>query len=92
MDSQIAKRSHTYNSRLAQELRKWTDAQPGGEAVHGALYRAYFIDNITVGEVEVMLMIVAALDLDVEGARHVLESHSFSDAVEGVWPYPSNIV
>ena len=69
MDSQIAKRTHTYNSRLAQELRKWADAQPGGEAVHGVLYRAYFIDNITVGEVEEMLMIVAALDLGVWGAQ-----------------------
>jgi len=32
------------------------------------------------------------LDLDGEGARHVLESHSYSDAVEGDWPYPCNIV
>ena len=92
MDSQIAKRTHTYNSRLAQELRKWADAQLGVEAVHGALYRAYFIDNINVGDVEEMLMIVAALDLDVEGARHVLESHSLSDAAEGNWPYPGNRV
>ncbi|MCS5604146.1 MAG: hypothetical protein NZ936_01085 [Alphaproteobacteria bacterium] len=60
--------------------------------MRGALYRAYFIDNITVGEVEEMLMIVAALDLDGEGARHVLESHSFSDTIEGNWPYPGNIV
>ena len=37
-------------------------------------------------------MIVAALDLDVEGARHVLESHSLSDAAEGNWPYPGNRV
>ena len=90
MFSQIAKRTHTYNSRLAQKLRKWADAQLGVEAVHGALYRAYFIDNIDVGDVEEMLLILA--DLDVEGASHVLESHSFSDAVEGDWPYPCNIV
>ena len=60
--------------------------------MHGDLYRHYFIDNIDVGDVEEMLMIVAALDLDVEGARHVLASHSFLEAVEGDWPYPSNIV
>ena len=64
----------------------------GGEEVHGALCRAYFIDNFNVGDIEEILLIVAALDLDGEGARHVLESHSFSDAVEGDWPYPSNIV
>ena len=37
--------------------------------MHGALYRAYFIDNINVGDVEEMLMIVAALNLDVTGAQ-----------------------
>ena len=26
------RRTHTYNSRLAQELGKWTDTQPGGAA------------------------------------------------------------
>ena len=37
--------------------------------MHGAPYHAYFVDNINVGDVEEMLMIVAALDLDVEGAQ-----------------------
>jgi hypothetical protein len=35
------KRTHSYNSRLAQELGKWADTQPGGAALHDALYRAY---------------------------------------------------
>ena len=50
-------------------LRKLADAQLGVEAMHRGLYRAYFIDNIAVGDVEKVLMIVAALDLDVEGAQ-----------------------
>src|SRR6266853_2070796 len=29
-----SRRSHTYNSRLAQELGKWADTQPGGYAIH----------------------------------------------------------
>ena len=37
--------------------------------MHGGLYHAYFTDNNNVGDVEEMLMIVAALDLDVEGAQ-----------------------
>ena len=69
MDSQFAKHTHTYNSRLAQELRKLANAQLGVEAMHRGLYRADFIDNIAVGDVEEVLMIVAALDLDVEGAQ-----------------------
>ena len=27
-------RTHTYNSRLAQELAAWADTQPGGEAIN----------------------------------------------------------
>ena len=38
-------RTMTYNSRLAQELGKWADTQPGGEALHDALFRAYFVES-----------------------------------------------
>jgi len=31
------RRTHTYNSRLAQELGKWADTRPGGDALHDAL-------------------------------------------------------
>ena len=39
------KRTHTYNSRRAQELGKWADTQENGEPRHDALYRAYFVDT-----------------------------------------------
>ena len=44
------RRTHTYNSRLAQELGKWADTQPGGEAIHDALYKAYFVDTRNIGD------------------------------------------
>ena len=78
-------RSHTYNSRLAQELGKWADTQPGGEAIHDALYRAYFVDAVNVGDVDVLLMIAGDVSLDVYAAREVLQSRSFSDAVDADW-------
>ena len=53
-------RTHTYNSRLAQELGKWADTQPGGEAIHDALYRAYFVDGVNVGDVEALLEVARA--------------------------------
>jgi predicted DsbA family dithiol-disulfide isomerase len=37
-------RTMTYNSRLSQELGKWADTQPGGEAFHDAMFRAYFVE------------------------------------------------
>ena len=78
-------RTHTYNSRLAQELGKWADTQPGGEAIHDALYRAYFVDGVNVGDVEALLVVAEAVGLDVAAARTVLESRSFKDAVDADW-------
>ena len=79
------KRSHTYNSRLAQELGKWADTEPGGEAIHDAFYRAYFVDAVNVGDVDALLTIAGDVGLDVYAAREVLQSRSFSDAVDADW-------
>jgi|TARA_B110000196_G_C20831457_1_gene513950 predicted DsbA family dithiol-disulfide isomerase len=84
-DLPYSHRTHTYNSRLAQELGKWADTQPGGEAIHDALYRAYFVDGVNVGDVEALLVVAKAVGLDVAAARTVLESRSFKDAVDADW-------
>ena len=78
-------RTMTYNSRLAQELAKWTEEQEGGEAIHDALFRAYFVDGRNIGDVEVLVEIVGALGLDVDEARRVLENGSFASAVDRDW-------
>ena len=48
-------RTMTYNSRLAQEVGKWADTRPGGEAVHDAMFRAYFVEARNIGDPEVIL-------------------------------------
>jgi predicted DsbA family dithiol-disulfide isomerase len=78
-------RTMTYNSRLAQELGKWADTQPGGEALHDALFRAYFVDARDISRIEVLLDVVARAGLSVEGARQVLEQRTFKDAVDADW-------
>jgi predicted DsbA family dithiol-disulfide isomerase len=80
------RRTHTYNSRLAQELGVWADTQTGGsEAFHDAMYRAYFVDARNIGDVDVLLDIVKAVGLDVEEARAVLAERRFKDAVDEDW-------
>ncbi len=79
------RRTHTYNSRLAQELGIWADTQPGGEAIHLALYQAYFVDARNIGDVGVLLEIVEAVGLSVDTAREVLDSGEFKDAVDADW-------
>ncbi|MCZ6843973.1 MAG: DsbA family protein, partial [SAR324 cluster bacterium] len=78
-------RSHTYNSRLAQELGKWADTQPGGNAIHDALFRAYFVETRNIGSTEVLLEVVDKVGLDREQAGRVLGERSFSGAIDEDW-------
>jgi predicted DsbA family dithiol-disulfide isomerase len=79
------RRTHTYNSRLAQELGAWADTQEGGEALHDALYRAYFVEARNIGDIAVLLDVVAKAGLDVAGARAALETRRFKDTVDADW-------
>lgn len=80
-----AERTHTYNSRLAQELGAWADTLADGEPLHDAVYRAYFVDRRNIGDPQVLLDLVQALGLDVAAARAVLDQRSFKHAVDADW-------
>jgi len=78
-------RSMTYNSRLAQELGKWADTQPGGEALHDALFRAYFVEARDISQPAVLLEIAERVGLPVDKAREVLEQRTFKAAIDADW-------
>ena len=78
-------RTMTYNSRLAQELGKWADTQPGGEAIHDALFRAYFVEARDISQAAVLLDIAERVGLSADGARAVLEKRTFKEAVDADW-------
>jgi predicted DsbA family dithiol-disulfide isomerase len=79
------RRTHTYNSRLAQELGKWADTQPGGEALHDALYRAYFVDARNIGDPEILVELAQSVGLSADEARGVLADRRFKEAVDADW-------
>ncbi len=80
------RRTHTYNSRLAQEVGAWGDAQLGGaDALHDALYKAYFVDAKNIADVEVLMAIVEAVGMDAAAAREALEARAFQAAVDADW-------
>ena len=78
-------RTHTFNSRLAQEIGAWGDTQEGGNVMHDALYRAYFVNTKNIGDPDVLLEIVEANGLSVNEARKVLEERTFKDVVDEDW-------
>jgi len=81
-------RSHTYNSRRAQELGKWADSldEPGlSDAYHQAVFHAYFVDGVNIYETDTLLNVVEQAGLDREAARAALEGNSFAAAVDADW-------
>ena len=79
------KRTHTYNSRLAQEIGKWADTQADGRAIHMKLYEAYFVDGQNIGDVDILVAIAEGVGLDGAAAREVLEKRTFEAAIDADW-------
>jgi predicted DsbA family dithiol-disulfide isomerase len=79
------RRTHTYNSRLAQELGKWADTQPGGGAIHDALYKAYFVEARNIGDPDILVEIAESVGLDGAVARQVIEERRFKDEIDADW-------
>ena len=78
-------RSHTYNSRLAQELAKWGESFPEGEALNLKLFEAYFAEGRNLAEPEVLLDVAEVAGLPLETAEEVIRQRSFRDAVDTDW-------
>ena len=80
-----AERTHTYNSRLAQELGCWADTVPGGEVLHYALFRAYFVRRKNIGDAAVLIDVAGEVGLDRDEAGLVLRERRFSGQVDAHW-------
>jgi len=78
-------RSHTYNSRLAQELAKWGESFPEGEALNLKLFEAYFAEGRNLAEPEVLLDVAEVAGLPLETAEEVIRQRSFRDVVDIDW-------
>lgn len=78
-------RTHTYNSRLAQELAAWAVQQPGGEAIHLALFEAYFVDTKNVADKKVLLDVIASIGLNSADAVKVIDERLYRQQVDSDW-------
>ena len=78
-------RTHTYNSRLAQELAAWAVTQQGGDAIHDAFFKAYFVDNKNLALVDVLLEVAESVGLNRQEAEQVLLTRSHQPLVDEDW-------
>ena len=85
LDLPFGDRTHTYNSRNAQELGKWAEEQGVIEPFHGAVYQAYFVDGKNIAHIEVLLELAANLGLDKTTAEQVLRERQYAAAVDADW-------
>ena len=78
-------RTHTYNSRLAQEVAKWAETKLGGEGIHDALFKAYFVDGRNIGDSTVLVDVARSVGLPADEAAGVLDERRYRAAVDADW-------
>lgn len=78
-------RPRTYNSRMAQELGKWAEAQGLGHAFHLAAFKAYFADGLNIHQTDILAGIAESVGLDPAVAASVLADRRYREAVDADW-------
>lgn len=75
---EIAKTGNTFD---AHKLIQWAQAQGAGTAVKERFMRAYFTDGQAIGDIEVLLNIIADLGLDPVAAKDALQDEHWATQV-----------
>lgn len=78
-------RVHTYNSRLAQELAAWGDEVGVTDALHDALFRAYFVEGQNLADPDVLAAVASSAGLDPVDARAVVEERRYQATIDSHW-------
>jgi len=68
-------------SRLAHEAAHWARTQGKFEAMNAAIFRAFFERGENIGEIDVLVSVASALDLESDNLRRTLESKEFKKSV-----------
>jgi len=81
----LADRTKTYNSRLAQELAKWAEAEGKGDEFHDAVFRAYFVEAKNIAKADMLVGLSKSIGLPGDEARRVVLDRTFREAVDADW-------
>ncbi len=78
-------RTHTYNSRLAQELAKYAETFEEGEALNRKLFEAYFVEGLNLADPEVLLDLAESFGLPREETEETISKRLFRNEVDADW-------
>ncbi len=78
-------RTHTYNSRLAQELAKYAESFEEGEALNRKLFEAYFVEGLNLADPEVLLKLAEFSGLPREETEEVISKRLLRNEVDADW-------
>lgn len=78
-------RTHTYNSRHAQEVGKWAEQEGRGEDFRKAVFHAYFAAGRNIFDPKVLGDICSQIGLPGENVTLLLEQGLFAAAVDADW-------
>ena len=78
-------RTHTYNSRLAQEIGAWAETIQKNTSIHDNFFEAYFVKGLNIGLKEVILDVVSNSGLDINEARSVIKDRTFKKNIDEDW-------
>ena len=67
-------RTHTYNSRLAQELSKWGERFPESSLLNQKIFEAYFVDGQNLANQNLLVKLAGEAGLSTQEASEVLEN------------------
>ena len=83
-------RTHTYNSRLAQEIGAWAQSIDNETSIHDNFFEAYFVQGLNVGLESVILDVVSKSGLDPKEAKKVIKNRLFLKNIDEDWKKSRN--
>ena len=78
-------RTHTYNSRLAQELAKYAESFEEGEVLNRKLFEAYFVEGLNLADTDVLLDLAESSGLPSEETEEAISKRRFMNEVDADW-------
>jgi predicted DsbA family dithiol-disulfide isomerase len=76
-----------YNTRMAQELGAWAEAEGRGDEFNHTVYAAYFGDGKDISDRKILCELSESVGLSPEGAMACMAERKFKSAVDAAWQF-----